>query len=100
MLTAEAAVEPVIGDEQVEHGRDKRLAVLQSDALGRHLPDQYAWMISALEGVMLAVAEIRKRDIGEFIHIGCKCEPEIGVPALRGLLFKVPLSLLTPSESD
>ena len=80
---AEAAVDAVVGDEQVEHRGDQRLAVLQLHALGRHLAHQHARMVGAGEVVVLAVAEIGEGDVGELVLVGGEAQLQVGLAACR-----------------
>ena len=100
MLAAEAAIEPVIGDEKVEHRGDQRLAVLQLHALGRHLAHQHARMIGAGEVIVLAVAEIGEADVGEFVFVIGEGQLQFGVAAVGLLFLQIPLALLAPAEAD
>ncbi len=72
MLAAEAAVEPVIGDEQIEHRGDQRLAVLQRHALGRNLAHQHVGMVGAGEMIVFAVAEIGEADVGQLVLVASR----------------------------
>ena len=100
MIAAEAAIEPVIGDEQVEHRGNQRFAVLQLHALGRNFTHQHAGMISAGEVIVLAIAEIGKTDIGELVLVGGEGQLQVGLAAFRLLLLQVPFALLAPAEAD
>jgi hypothetical protein len=68
--SAEAAVEPVVGNQQVEHRGHERLAVLEFDALCRHLAREHARMVRAGEVIVLAVAEVREGNVGQLILVG------------------------------
>ncbi len=100
MLAAEAAIEAVIGGEQVEHRGDQRLAVLQFHPLGRHFAHQHAGMVGAGEIVVLAIAEIGEADVGQLILVVGEGQPQVGGAAVGFLFLQIPFALLAPAEAD
>ena len=100
VLAAEAAIDAVIGDEQVEHRGDQRLALDQLQFLHRHIADQHARVVGAEEMIVLAVAEIREADRRDVVLDVGERQPQLGVLPVRGLFLEVPLALLAPAEAD
>ncbi len=102
VLVAKPAIEAVIGGEQVEHGRDQHFALLQLELAGRDLAHQHAVMVGAFKIIVLAIAEIRERHIGDGIVRARRNETlgefHILTPAI--LFFKVPLAVIAPAEAD
>ena len=98
----EAAVEPVIGDEQIEDGRHQRLAVGEFDRLRGYGPQQHAVVVGAFEMVVLAVAEIGEADGGDLVMVLVEDEAQIerDVAALAVLGLEVPLALFAPAVAD
>ena len=102
MRTTEAAVEAVIGDQQVEHRCNEYFAVFGVDSFGRQTPNQYVRMIRAREIVVLAIAKIRESDVEHFVVPLFKKETHFQVGFCAGTVarFEVPLPLLAPTEAD
>ena len=102
IFAAEAAVEAVIGGEQVEDGGDQRLAVLGLHALDRNPAHQHVGMIGAQEMIVLAVAEIGEADFGDVVMIVIDDQAELELVLLAAglLLLQVPLALFAPAEAD
>src|SRR5690606_19892848 len=61
---------------------------------------QHARMIGTGKMIMLAVAEIRKSDVGELVLIAPQRKTKFRVAALGVLFLEVPLALLAPTKTD
>ena len=100
MLAAEAAIDAIVGDEQVEHRGNQRLAILQLDALCWNVAHQDAWMVGAGEVVMFTVAEVGKGNSGKLVLDVVERQAQPGLGTGSVLLLQVPLALFAPTEPD
>ena len=98
----EPTVEAVIGDEQIEHGRDERVAFGKLHLPGRNGTQQHAVVVRSLEVVVLAIAEIGKADRGDLVMVPIHDEGhvEFDILALAVLVLEIPLALLAPAKAD
>jgi hypothetical protein len=67
VATAEAAIDAIVGDEQVVDGRDQRLAVGELQPFHGQTPLEHAGVIGMREVLMRDIAEVREGDVGEFV---------------------------------
>ena len=100
MLAAKAAIEAVVGDEEVEHGGNQCLAILELDALGRHLAHQDARVVGAGEVVVLAIAEVGEGNVGKLVLMSRATSCRLVSAPAAFLLLQVPFALLAPAEPD
>ena len=86
--------------EQIEHGGDEGLAVLELQLAHRHPALEHTGMVGALEVIMFKVAEIGEGDLDRLIMLAIedvgKAQPG-GISAPVAFL-KVPLAFLAPTE--
>ena len=102
MITAQSAIQTVIGAEQVEHRGDKCFAVLGINLTYRHTALQNIRMVGSFEMVMFTIAEVGEGDID---HIVAVCvqnggHAQLYICALSVLLLQIPLAFLTPAETS
>ena len=96
---AEAAIEAVIGQQQIEDGRHLRLALDQLHRPEGHVAQQHIRMFRALEVIVLAIAEIGEAHLGHAVVGVGQRQPQFRRRARR-LFLEIPGALLAPAEAD
>ena len=101
VFPAKAAIETVIGAEQVEDACHQRLTVGELDLANGDIAGQDAGMIGAFEMVVLAIAEIGKvdRDDQVVLIVHDRRQAQLDIRTLAGFFLEVPLALFAPAEA-
>ncbi len=100
-VSAEALIDPVMGDDKVVDGGDERVTVLQLELLHGDVAAKHVAMRGTCEiRALRARTEIGEVDPDNRIAAVNQAQRQVDFAVLAIALFQVPFALVTPAKSD